>query len=321
MAKRFSTPPQATGDARMTGRFEESMTVQDAAAQYPYGASVLLRFGIAPDDTCILAEASSREHIPIKLLMAALNKTASAAELTHQIDDDRLQATLQGVIIEYVVERYHRSLESELARLDELLNTVVEARDHGEGSKLVALRMIFRTFKTQIEEHLTIEEQILFPRLLQSERYAGSQGTTTEARPGSSPVTAISEMEHEHEMLEGSLKEMRRVTGGYALPHNSSEMLIGLYEGFLKLEIELLEHVHLENDLLWPAGVMEKVPSDTTVSTDASTPTADEKESICPRINLPCEEGSPAACSRFWNCVREAMEQRWAKVDGANRDA
>ena len=176
------------------------------------------------------------------------------------------------------------------------------------------------TLKTQIEEHLVIEEQILFPRLCQNEWYAGSQGTTTEARRGSSPVTAISEMEREHEMLEWGLKEMRGVTGGYALPHNSSEMLIALYEGLLKLEIELLEHAHLENDLLWPARVMEKAPSDITVSTVASTPTADEEERICPRTNLPCEEGSPAGCSRFWDCVSEAMQQRWAKVDERDND-
>ena len=304
----------------MMSRFQENLTVQDAVRQYPHGASVLRWLGIAPDDTCTLAEAASREHMPVELLTAALNKTASATELTHQIDDSRLQTTLQGVIIEYVVERYHGSLRSELARLDELLNRAIETRDHGEGSKLVALRTIFRAFKTNIEEHLAIEEQILFPRLRQSAQYVGSQGTTTEARWGSSPVTAISEMEREHEMLEWGLKEMRGVTGGYALPHDSSDVLIALYEGLLKLEPDLLEHAHLENDLLWPARVTEKVPSYITASTDTSTPTVDEEERICPRTNQPCEEGSTVACSRFWDCVRETMEQRWAKVADGNKD-
>ena len=99
----------------MMSRFQENMTVQDAVRQYPHGASVLTWLGVAPDDTCTLAEAALKERIPVGLLMAALYKTASAAELTHQIDDDQLQATLHGVIIEYVVERYHGSLESELA--------------------------------------------------------------------------------------------------------------------------------------------------------------------------------------------------------------
>ena len=304
----------------MTSRLRENTTVQDAVRQYPHGASVLRWLGIAPDDTCTLAKAASKEHIPVELLMAALNKTASAAELPHQIDENRLQAKLQGVIIEYVVEHYHGSLRNELARLDEILNMVIETRDRGEGSKLVALRTVFITFKTQIEEHLVIEEQILFPRLRQSDRYTGSQGTTTEARWGSSPVAAISEMGREHEMLEWGLKEMRGVTADYALPHNSSEMMITLYEGFLKLEIELLEHAHLENDLLWPARVMEGAPSDITGCTDASTPFADEEESLCPRANLRCEEAPPVTCSKFWNCVRKAMEQRWAKVDHGNKD-
>lgn len=305
----------------MMSRFEESMTVQDAAAQCPHGASVLRRFGIAPDDTCILAAASSKEHIPVELLMSALNKTALAAELSHKIDGDHLQATLLGVIIDYIMARYHCSLRSELPRLDELLNRVVEARDHGEDSKLVALRITFRTVKTQIEEHLAIEEQILFPRLRRSGRYAENQGSIAGARKESSPVNAISEMEHEHEVLEWGLKEMREITGGYAPAGDSCEMLIALYEGLLRLEIELLEHAHLETDLLWPVRALEKTPSDSAVYTEESIPDADEEESMCPRSNLPCEENSPAACSSFWDCVRQAMEQRWAKVDGANKEA
>ena len=204
--------------------------------------------------------------------------------------------------------------------MDELLDEVVKTRGREDGGKLVVLRTIFRTLKTQLEEHLAIEEQILFPRLGHTERYAAMQPTTTEARLGSSPVTAISEMGREHEMLERGLKEMREVTSGYAPPHNSSETLVALYEGLLKLEIELLEHAHLENDLLWPARVMDKAPSDITAPADAGTPAADEQEPVCPRRTLPCEEGSPVACTRFWDCVREAMEQRWSEMDDGSKN-
>jgi regulator of cell morphogenesis and NO signaling len=305
----------------MTSRFHENMTVQDTVRQYPHGASVLRWLGIAPDGTFTLAEAASKMHMPAELLITALNKTAVAVELSSEIDGDELQDTLLGAIIDYVMERYHCSLRNELPRLDELLNRVIEARGHGEGSTVVVLRTIFRTVKTQIEEHLAIEENILFPRLRRSGRHAGHRGPTAGARKESSPVNAISEMEHEHEMLEWGLKEMRGVTGDYVLPRNSSEMLIALYEGFLKLEAELLEHAHLENDLLWPARAVDKASSDSAVYTAESTPDADEEEPICPRSNLPCEEGPPAECSRFWDCVREAMQQRWANLDDGNKDS
>ena len=91
----------------MSSRFQENMAVRDAARKHPHGASVLLWLGIAPDDTCTLAEAGSKGHIPTELLTAALDETVSAARLPSQIDDNRLQAALRGVIIAYVVERYH----------------------------------------------------------------------------------------------------------------------------------------------------------------------------------------------------------------------
>jgi len=126
-------------------------------------------------------------------------------------------------------------------------------------------------------------------------------------------------MEREHEVVERGFREMREVTSGYVPPDNSSDMLITLYEGLVRLEGELLEHAHLENDLLWPARVMGRTPRDSAVSADHSAPTVEE-DLTCPRDNLPCREGSPVACSKFWHCVREAMEHRWAKVDDANKD-
>ncbi len=60
----------------MTRRFQENMTVQDAVRQYPHGAFVLRRLGIATNETCALAEAALKERVPVELLMAALKKIA-----------------------------------------------------------------------------------------------------------------------------------------------------------------------------------------------------------------------------------------------------
>ncbi|HDZ22152.1 hypothetical protein LCGC14_1002460 [marine sediment metagenome] len=304
----------------MVSRFQEDMTLQDAVRQCPRGASVLRRLGIAPEGTSTLVEAASKEGVPMGLLLAMLNEAASAMAATDQFDDDQFQAALQGAIIEYIVERYHGPLRSELDRLDDLFSGVSETCHEDEGNVLLALRMVFMTFTRQIEEHLAIEEEILFPRLHRSRRCPGSRGPSTKACcGGGTPVIAIKEMEREHELLERNFNEMRELTCDFTPSHKASEIVTTLYERILRLETELYEHASLENDLLWPVHLADEGTSYGVSPAGTMTSSADEEDSLCPRTNRPCQAGPAAVCSRFWDCLRESMEQRWGKMEDGNR--
>ena len=223
------------------------------------------------------------------------------------------------MINEYIKEHFHNFLRSELPRLEKLLNEVTATHTRTHGETLDSLKMVFMSFKSQIEEHLDIEEEILFPHLRNIS--LRTQGLSSpEVPPRSSPVTAVYEMRREHELAELAVREMRALTHDYSSPDDGPGVLAALYEGLAELEADLQEHVRLENDFLWQVRSINQAPADVaSPAEEASSPVPDDLF-VCPRTDQPCESWAAALCDKFWDCVREAMKQRWDKVDSQNTE-
>lgn len=303
----------------MTTSFHDNMTVQSVTESHDSGAWVFRRLGIDPKDTCTLSEAASNKRLPIELLMAALERTATLTVLGQPSDDGKLQAVLQDVVAVHIERRHHDFLKSELARLGELFTEAIKIHHSSYAGLLGALEKVFLSFKERIEKHLGIEEDILFPQLRNIEQNTAGRGPSTEAHMGSSPVVAMEEMEREHELVKGALTEIRALTSDFALPDDASDVLVMLYEGLALVDADIQEHFRLENDFLWPVHATEQAPEAALATTDQTASGRPDVDLNCPRTNLTCERGTPWACDRFWDCVRQAMAQRWAKMDSPDK--
>ena len=66
------------------------------------------------------------------------------------------------------------------------------------------------------------------------------------------PVRAM-EVEHEHHGE--NLREVRRLTGDLIAPDEGCTTWRALYLGLQQLEQELMEHIHLENNVLFPRAL------------------------------------------------------------------
>ena len=86
-------------------------------------------------------------------------------------------------------------------------------------------------------EHLDKEEQILFPIIV--------RGMGTRA---SAPVHTL-ELEHEHHKED--LLRIRALTADLQPPEEACTTWRALYLGLQQLEQELMEHIHLENNVLF----------------------------------------------------------------------
>ena len=62
-------------------------------------------------------------------------------------------------------------------------------------------------------------------------------------------------MEQEHESAGNALREMRRLTADYRLPEDGCRSYQALLDGLQTLEADLHEHIHLENNILFPKAV------------------------------------------------------------------
>jgi regulator of cell morphogenesis and NO signaling len=116
-------------------------------------------------------------------------------------------------------------------------------RVHGEKQPemLGGILDTLLALKAELESHMSKEEQILFPMIRQG------QGARTAA--------PVSVMEHEHESAGAALQRLRELTGGYEVPEGACNTWRALWFGLAELETSLHQHIHLENNILFPRAL------------------------------------------------------------------
>ena len=107
---------------------------------------------------------------------------------------------------------------------------------------LTPLAETFTALRTELEAHLTEEEERTFPLLLRL--LAGARDTQITA--------AVCALEHEHDAAGAALARMRTLTHDYQVPADACSSFCALYAALQALERDLHRHIHLENNILFP---------------------------------------------------------------------
>lgn len=158
------------------------------------------------------------------------------------------------MLADYILETHHVFMKKQLPRLDALLGKVQKAHGARHGDMLQNVRSVFDSLRLEFDPHLAKEEQTLFPAIKRIDAFMSATGPRPVVHVGSMAQT-IRQMEHEHENLGHGLVELRRLTGGYCLPADACPSFAALYDGLKAMEGDLHEHIHLENNILFPEGL------------------------------------------------------------------
>jgi regulator of cell morphogenesis and NO signaling len=105
----------------------------------------------------------------------------------------------------------------------------------------VGLAELLDEVGTEVASHLAKEEQILFPLILS----------------GRGPMAhmPVQVMIREHEDHGQNLRRIRELTSDFALPDYACATFRELYRALAQLEVELMDHIHLENNVLFPRAL------------------------------------------------------------------
>jgi regulator of cell morphogenesis and NO signaling len=125
------------------------------------------------------------------------------------------------------------------------------------GALLNKLQELFDALEAELAEHLQKEEQILFPAIKGIDFFVSGNGTRPEFHCGTID-NPIRQMMLEHDNAGGVLAEMRQLTDNYQLPADACRTFGALYDGLQALEADLHEHIHLENNILFPKSIEQE---------------------------------------------------------------
>ena len=184
----------------------------------------------------------SVEQVLDKLASAQANMIGAQAADPSSLSTERL--------IQHIVRTHHQRARRELPVLAAQSDRLVTGRD-GTGHNLRTICSLVHQFEEEMFAHLEKEEDILFPFIaylsqqLCVGRPIASSGFDTIHQP-------IQMMLLEHHESSHLLTRLRGLTQDFEMREGGSESFHLFCAGLRAFETDLLQHIHLEDDVLFP---------------------------------------------------------------------
>ncbi|HLT81732.1 MAG TPA: iron-sulfur cluster repair di-iron protein [Cyclobacteriaceae bacterium] len=227
----------------------ESQKIGAAAAQDARAAKVFSRYGL---DYCCegqksLEQACADANVSIEQVLADLQ--ALPPRKRHESLED-FSALPPDALTRHIEEVHHRYTEDAVEIISDNLSRLV--RFHGnEHPELLELQNIFGDLRGSVVVHMKKEEFMLFPYIRKMVA-AGKQAGTPVFGSVASPIAA---MMNDHDDDGERLKQLAAITNGYTLPDDICNTFRATYDAMKELDDDLRVHIHLENNILFPAAL------------------------------------------------------------------
>lgn len=209
-------------------------TVGDIAGSLPGATRIFHNFGV---DFCsagskTLTELSQENMLDITAIVSALE----ALDPSPGPEENWLSSTVTD-LIDHIVSHFHERHRHQLPELIRLARRVEQVHAGRPGCP-AGLADVLEDLFQELESHMLKEERVLFPML--------SRGMTESAQ------TPISVLRIEHDHHADSLDAIMAITGTLTLPEGACNTWRALYSGLQEFKESLMEHIHLENNILFP---------------------------------------------------------------------
>jgi regulator of cell morphogenesis and NO signaling len=230
-------------------RIEPERTLAELVLEQPGRTRIFEELGL---DYCCggrrtLQETASGRGLDAETLAAVIEAAERATP--DEGERDWRQATI-GELCDHIVDVHHAFLRRELPRIGELAATVAER--HGDTmASLNELRDEFEQLRLDLIDHIEREEQGVFlicRELDEGREYSGPADI----------LTALERHEGAHENVGRALDRIRGLAGDFDPDGALCTKHRVLMESLRHLETDLHQHIHEENNILFP-GLLEKL--------------------------------------------------------------
>jgi regulator of cell morphogenesis and NO signaling len=255
-------------------RIDASATVGQIVARSPRLSRVFEELDI---DYCCggkrpLDEVCREKQLDLHQLVERLSQSADSSG---EVEEKDWNTASLADLCDHIEQTYHAPLRDELPRLSAIIDKVVRA--HGQRHPdVVEVQAAFAELRAELEPHMMKEECILFPAI----RYLERHGRLVRL-PFGSLSNPIRVMCTEHDHAGDALSRLRSLTRGYIPPWGACNTYHAMLEGLESLERDMHQHVHKENNILFPRAVALEE------SLASAEPAITERSCSCSFVPLP----------------------------------
>ncbi len=167
---------------------------------------------------------------------------------------DQFQAMRLDELIDHIVTTHHEYVRTAIPAI--YTHTQKVASVHGANHpEVTAIAERFATVAEELRKHMIKEEQVLFPYIKNLVR-AKMSGTKMAQPPFGSAQNPIRMMEAEHQSAGNEMYEIRSLSASYTPPPDACTTFKVSYLELQQFELDLHNHVHLENNILFPKAIV-----------------------------------------------------------------
>jgi regulator of cell morphogenesis and NO signaling len=226
------------------------MTVRAVALEVPEATRLFEQLKI---DYCCggsqpLVEACASAGVDVDTVMEMLGEIT---ESQHEALDFQ-NASLPD-LIQHILETHHVFTKTEMDRLQALTDKVLNVHG-GNHPELIHLSELWLQLCSDLKPHMFKEEQILFPYIVALAQ-AADQNKPRPFAPFGTVNNPVRMMMREHDTAGQILRELRALTFDYKVPPDACISFQTLYAALENFEKDLHQHIHLENNILFPKAL------------------------------------------------------------------
>jgi len=227
----------------------ENKTVAEAVAENIKAAHVFKKHGI---DFCCgggvsIEKACERKGIDYTKLKEEL---LNVDQVSRAYD---YNTWALDFLVDHIQNIHHTYVEESIPLILQYANRVAEVHGH-HYTEVLEINKLFTEVANELAAHLKKEELILFPYVKQlvKAQKDGVKAATPHFGTAKNPIQV---MEAEHENAGDVFKEIARLTNNYTPPEEACNTFRALYAKLDEFEQDLHQHIHLENNILFPKAI------------------------------------------------------------------
>ncbi|MDX5347457.1 MAG: iron-sulfur cluster repair di-iron protein [Hymenobacteraceae bacterium] len=231
---------------------EEGETIGELVAKDYRKAQIFKKYGL---DFCCggkksVKAACEEKGIDADAVERELNTLTDAPTTKQTQNFDKWEL---GFLADYIENNHHTYVREALPALTEYTTKI--ARVHGQRHpELLEVAKHFAAVAAELNAHMPKEERILFPYIKQLAE-AKKKGEKI-SRPAFGTIqNPINMMEMEHEAAGNAMEAIRQLTNNYTLPADACATYRVAFSKLQEFEDDLHQHIHLENNILFPKAV------------------------------------------------------------------
>ena len=228
-------------------------TIGELATEVPGATRLFEKLGI---DYCCgggnsLEAACSSAGLSLEEVTLSLEHSKELAKQPNTSKDWRQERL--SALISHIVTTHHTFTRGELTRLNALFEKVCSV--HGQNHpELLSIYKSFRTLSQELTLHMQKEEQVLFPYIVRMEEQVLAHSTMPRS-PFGTVKNPVRMMTMEHDQAGDLLAQIRTGSSDFTVPADGCSSFRSLYQSLVALEQDLHQHIHLENNLLFPRAI------------------------------------------------------------------